>query len=294
MTTENTRAGALTVLLPCPFCGGEPKRITLNDEANFGGDAIVCRKCDCSSHVEFGEKSGLVDAWNSRPGPRKLLPASITVQSALAAIETFEIVGENSDSREPNADDRYILTEFIAHAFGGYPVGQREAARASAATQSLSIEDVRAAKETARQLFAGDCNHTLDAIEYVTSLLEATDATRSRAASGASQAVVHVGTEPVALTAATHDVLAERRRQVEAEGWTPEHDDQYQHGSIAQAAGCYALHASGVYHGMFPAPAVWPWMPKWWKPTTPRRDLVKAGALILAEIERLDRAGEAQ
>jgi hypothetical protein len=29
---------------------------------------------------------------------------------------------------------------------------------------------------------------------------------------------------------------------------------------------------------------------EWWKPTNRRRDLVKAGALILAEIERLDRA----
>ncbi|MEB3421767.1 hypothetical protein VK682_24660 [Salipiger manganoxidans] len=35
---------------------------------------------------------------------------------------------------------------------------------------------------------------------------------------------------------------------------------------------------------------LWPWDRKWWKPTTPRRDLVKAGALIVAEIERLDRA----
>ena len=31
-------------------------------------------------------------------------------------------------------------------------------------------------------------------------------------------------------------------------------------------------------------------MAAWFKPTTPRRDLVKAGALIIAEIERLDRA----
>lgn len=35
---------------------------------------------------------------------------------------------------------------------------------------------------------------------------------------------------------------------------------------------------------------VWPWDESWWKPTNRRRDLVKAGALILAEIERLDRA----
>ncbi|AZQ55981.1 Lar family restriction alleviation protein [Burkholderia cenocepacia] len=53
-------------LLACPFCGGEPKRMTLNDEANFGGNVIVCTSCDCSTHVEFGEKLGLVEAWNSR------------------------------------------------------------------------------------------------------------------------------------------------------------------------------------------------------------------------------------
>ncbi|KIX47713.1 hypothetical protein SY87_09800 [Burkholderia pseudomallei] len=91
------------------------------------------------------------------------------------------------------------------------------------------------------------------------------------------------------MTDAARDMLAERRRQVEAEGWTPEHDDQYQHGAIALAAACYAANAGGVAWAD-PLPSFWPWMHNWWKPTTPRRDLVKAGALILAELERLDRA----
>ncbi|WP_155696565.1 hypothetical protein [Burkholderia stagnalis] len=43
---------------------------------------------------------------------------------------------------------------------------------------TLTIEDVRAAKQSARQLFEGDCNHTFDAIEYFAQLLEATDAAR--------------------------------------------------------------------------------------------------------------------
>jgi hypothetical protein len=47
-------------------------------------------------------------------------PARLTAQAALAAIETFEIVGENNDSREATAEDRFIITEFIAHVFGGY------------------------------------------------------------------------------------------------------------------------------------------------------------------------------
>lgn len=42
---------------------------------------------------------------------------------------------------------------------------------------------------------------------------------------------------------AARDVLAERRRQIEAEGWTPEHDDAYAEGDLAQAASCYSLYA---------------------------------------------------
>ncbi|MDV2983504.1 UNVERIFIED_CONTAM: hypothetical protein Q9R58_04190, partial [Methylobacteriaceae bacterium AG10] len=87
---------------------------------------------------------------------------------------------------------------------------------------------------------------------------------------------------------AADDVLAERRRQVEAEGWTPEHDDLHRLGEIAWAAAAYAESASRTHPSPRP-PAVWPWRRDEWKPTTPRRNLVKAGALILAEIERLDR-----
>ncbi|HHG5326055.1 TPA: hypothetical protein ACPWPG_001447 [Pseudomonas aeruginosa] len=38
----------------------------------------------------------------------------------------------------------------------------------------------------------------------------------------------------------------------------------------------------------------WPWDEQWWKPSTARRDMVKACALALAEIERLDRAAPAE
>lgn len=89
------------------------------------------------------------------------------------------------------------------------------------------------------------------------------------------------------VTAAASDVLAERQRQVTAEGWTAERDDGYQNSELADAAACYAIHA---HNQGFPTPAYWPWSQDWWKQTSPRRDLVKAGALILAEIERLDRA----
>lgn len=83
-------------------------------------------------------------------------------------------------------------------------------------------------------------------------------------------------------------IAAERKRQVEAEGWTPEHDDGHHGGDLAFAAAHYALTPSHRYW------VDWPW------PEPPKahdaaygpdriRDLVKAGALIAAEIDRLIR-----
>jgi hypothetical protein len=103
-----------------------------------------------------------------------------------------------------------------------------------------------------------------------------------------------------AQTQAARDVLAERRRQVEAEGWTPEHDAEHSRGEMATAAACYCYVSPLSEHARLKianegAPYRWPWDASWWKPSNARRDLVKAGALILAEIERLDRSsGEAQ
>lgn len=93
------------------------------------------------------------------------------------------------------------------------------------------------------------------------------------------------------------DVQAERRRQITAEGWTPEHDDAHSHGEMARAAACYALAGSSAPNDGTAALLVslaWPWDEQWWKPTTVRRDMVKACALALAEIERLDRTAPVQ
>lgn len=84
---------------------------------------------------------------------------------------------------------------------------------------------------------------------------------------------------------AVMDVAAERRRQIEVEGWTPEHDDAtHLPGELALAACCYCVADENEA-----PPAVWPWAPEWWKPKDRRRNMVRAAALLLAEIERHDR-----
>jgi len=79
---------------------------------------------------------------------------------------------------------------------------------------------------------------------------------------------------------------AERQRQVQEEGYTPESDDTYVAGELVNAAIAYlqAPYTLGVS-------PFWPWMPEYYKPTPNDRvrELTKAGALIQAEIDRLKR-----
>lgn len=88
---------------------------------------------------------------------------------------------------------------------------------------------------------------------------------------------------------AAQDVLTERRRQIEAEGWTPEHDDENTGFELARAGACYAEYGTWPAHSEIP-PNSWPWPDAKWKPRGYRRNLIKACALLLAEIERIDRA----
>lgn len=104
-------------------------------------------------------------------------------------------------------------------------------------------------------------------------------------------------------------IAEERARQVAQEGYSAQHDDDHGDGAIAAAAACYAApfriyaldeHAAGLHFG-----DPWPWSSDYDKrpyrgnvpdpesatPEQRLRLLVKAGALIAAEIDRLLRAG---
>lgn len=75
-------------------------------------------------------------------------------------------------------------------------------------------------------------------------------------------------------------IATERRRQIEVEGYTAENDDRY-HLHMAAAA-----YASQAYNRKAAQPIDWPFSPRSWKPSTPLRNLVKAGALIAAAIDK--------
>ena len=90
------------------------------------------------------------------------------------------------------------------------------------------------------------------------------------------------------------EIVTERRRQIEVEGWTLEHDDGHEREELTYAAACYAtprrIFVASKVGTRLDYKDAWPWGEVWWKPKDRRRDLVRAAALIVAEIERLDRA----
>lgn len=91
----------------------------------------------------------------------------------------------------------------------------------------------------------------------------------------------------------------ERSRQIMTEGFDDAHDDAHAPGEMESAAASYlmaaAMQARYPDDGLPPEPPpMWPteWSTNiWWKPSKdPVRNLVKAGALIAAAIDRIKRA----
>jgi len=99
-------------------------------------------------------------------------------------------------------------------------------------------------------------------------------------------------------------IAEERQRQIDVEGYTAQHDSQHEVSEFLSAAKSYMdssylsmtseqIDNSTHWHETN-EPFYWqhikdsfPWDKKYFKPTTPLRDLVKAGALIAAAIDRL-------
>ncbi len=101
---------------------------------------------------------------------------------------------------------------------------------------------------------------------------------------------------PFGLDRVLEDVKRARQRQVVVHGFSRLHDDEHINGELADAAACYCVSAQEQLTKVPTEPFqsltladFWPWEPQHWKPKSPRRDLGRAAALIVAEIERIDR-----
>jgi hypothetical protein len=90
-------------------------------------------------------------------------------------------------------------------------------------------------------------------------------------------------------------IIQERARQKSVEGFLNEHDDKHTGNELSAAAASYTIACIDELlpklppGAKLPPPPTWPFSKKDWKPADKIRNLVKAGALIAAEIDRLQR-----
>lgn len=101
-------------------------------------------------------------------------------------------------------------------------------------------------------------------------------------------------TDGTALTPGAQIIMDERKRRVQYDRETAAHDDGFINGEIAAAAQCYMCvpehrKMRGV---LVPVPENWPFSAAQWRPGERIRELAIAGALFLAEGERLKRLGK--
>lgn len=86
------------------------------------------------------------------------------------------------------------------------------------------------------------------------------------------------------MTKAIEDVISERKRQIENNGYDHTHDDLHVNEQLITAAFAFAYGESEL----------WPWDLESWNKVvahnhSKREMLVKSAALLIAEIERIDR-----
>lgn len=205
-----------------------------------------------------------------------------------------EIRNALSASPPPPATDGDALREALRKIEGGYldeEVDEDDSDAFSVALQRIARNALASSPPPVTEIVAphliiAEAVHLNATREYMKPWLDA-------AALASSPPLA--ATDAVEAERVIADIAAERRRQVAVEGWTPGHDDKHEDGEIACAAAAYCISGSNPkFYATMPViaremPAVWPWSFEWWKPKGARHDLVRAGALIVAEIERLDR-----
>lgn len=108
--------------------------------------------------------------------------------------------------------------------------------------------------------------YSFEEAERAQKALRAVDVELDRALGWTTLASITIGTPKTGI----ERIAAERKRQVEAEGWTPDHDDLHRSAELAQAAAAYVLNCCDDSDGpelRFMGADLWPW-PDFWKPSS--------------------------
>lgn len=205
--------------------------------------------------------------------------------------------GPNDSYTIPKKDENgCFVRERYDHDFGGWVVGEVEDVGMQVVDdQSIVLEpshpsydwlnEMQACNPVPKvlgwQRAADDDEHMLDPLFFLGELKPTIVTARPMSTT----------VQMPALPRSVHDVAAERLRQIRKKGYTPAHDLNYHDGQLVHAAVCYSLASRReVTKGC--KPGLWPWGSDSWKPSYGRTDLVKAAALLLAEIDRLDGVAE--
>ena len=97
---------------------------------------------------------------------------------------------------------------------------------------------------------------------------------------------LHERLSGVTATTGAYMIAVERERQVKDEGYNAEHDQAHAPMTLAKAAVSYIL-CNDEKKRKIAKNTYWPWEDKYYKPSDMKRNLVRAGALVAAAIDRL-------
>lgn len=304
-----------TELLPCPFCDHKllmPHVHSRRAKTSGGYHHFVrCPRCHTEGPRSLGSTDDAIIAWNRRtaasaeqtdvPTGWKMVPVSPTLEILEAGARSI-IDGQDGRPGTSWADESGMAYAAMLAAAPQPP--QQPSAAPESEQKPYAWATSKGLYRRRDEIPAAELPPFYTPVALYAVLYTAAPATLSDeqilaiqtqhipkhgwSTNGIAFARALLAAAGNSQSQAARDVLAERARQVNVEGWTTAHDDQYQNDELSLAAACYAIASDTA--PQVGTPQMWPWPDEWWKPTTERRNLVKAGALILAEIERLDRA----
>lgn len=268
---------------------------------------VECTERDAELSALRGRVAGLTDtltmvAWTLGMEVEDGEPiGQLALESAIKRLR------ESSDRREAQATEAMRMLWLVVREAGGaasIPVQSMRTADWStcqlARSDNVATGDVELFAQVRGELSKPRTTQHQAMHQQLLEMLGAGDHQGAAARIGelvGLELLLHAGGAGKGVTA----IAQERRRQIEGERFDPTADQQYRQGELARAAACYVrLEAMRSVAAAVPGTAVddrvppeWPWARCGWKPKDRRSNLVRAGALIAAELDRMDREGAA-